>query len=228
MILIDSASRSDILRGLNNPAIAGVTTNPTLVAQACGETSLPLDRYLDVVEELCRLPGELRQPNFRQLMVQVAGPATGWDSQISRFSTAFKSWEQEGNLWIKLPPTIEGLTASAVAQAKGLNTLVTAVFTVPQALAAIDADADGIAVYLRRMIQNDDGWQHRLQAMSDLLKARDKTLLIASIPDLEVLETALNFSCAVTVSPKIIDVLLTSVLSQKALDAFAGSVTPHG
>jgi fructose-6-phosphate aldolase 2 len=218
MILIDSADRSEILRALSNPAIGGITTNPTLLAKSCQEASLPLNRYLDLVEELCRLPNELKLSNFLHLMVQVGGPAALWESQVARFADATETWQ--GTLWIKLPPTTDGLATCAKVKARGLHSLVTAVFTLPQALAAIEAGADGVAVYLRRMMESDDGWQQRLASIGRLFKERQRTLLIASISDGALLETALGFSIDITLGPKVIDMLLTSGLSEKALYTF--------
>ena len=222
MILIDSAERSEILGALSNQAITGITTNPTLLAKSCQAASLPLNRYLDLVEGLCRLPNELKLSNLLHLMVQVGGPAALWENQVARFADATESWQ--GTLWIKLPPTTDGLATCAKAKSRGLHSLVTAVFTLPQALAAIEAGADGVAVYLRRMMESDDGWQQRLASIGRLLKERQRTLLIASISDAVLLETALGFSVDMTLSPKVIDLLLASGLSEKALDTFDKSI----
>jgi transaldolase len=219
MLLVDTADHRLILDSLKSPAVQGFTTNPTLVAQAVGVESLALSEYVAYGRGLCRLAINPGSANLKHFMIQgVGGPqeilhqAADYVHDIGREHTA--------QLWVKLSPTQPCLECCSSLQALGCRSLVTAVFTPAQAYLAMEARADGVAVYLGRLMRREESWQEQLQRIANVVHNAGKMLLLASFPDRETVEHGLAYSRDLTVPPQIIKELLESPHSHEAVLAF--------
>jgi transaldolase len=137
--------------------------------------------------------------------------ATDWQAAL-----AGGDWD----LWIKLLPTTEALKCIAPLRQRGLRVLVTAVFTESQALLALAANADGIAVYLGRMQRLDPDWRSRLDRIAPMVREQDRMLLLASLPTRATVDEATRWSRDLTVAPAVFPDLLRADLTTAAIGDF--------
>ncbi|MTH47654.1 fructose-6-phosphate aldolase [Intestinirhabdus alba] len=134
--------------------LAGVTTNPSIVA--AGKT--PVGTLLPRLREALGDQGRL----FAQVM---APTAEGMVSDARRLRAMVE------DLVVKVPVTAEGLAAIKLLKAEGIPTLGTAVYGAAQGLLSALAGAEYVAPYVNRVdAQGGDGIQtvtelHRLLKM---------------------------------------------------------------
>ncbi len=221
MLLVDTADRHAIARWARFPGVTGFTTNPMLMARAAGVETLSVRDYLAAGIDLCRIASETE--TVADFMLQGVGSPREIMAQAEAYIHAVRDPAAK-RLWIKLPPTRDALSCCAVLQRLGCKTLVTAVFTAAQAYLAMQAGANGVAVYLGRMRKSHEQWQAPMQAIADVTGAAGGTLLLASFPDLDTVERGLPYSQDMTVPPPVLEAMLTSDLSDGALGDFNARV----
>ena len=217
MLLVDTADHNAILKALKFPGVQGFTTNPTLMARAAGAEILPLDEYVAAARKLCGMSAEIGA--IRHLMIQAVGSADDALRQAARYVHDLKAAGGK-KLWIKLAPTAPSLACCPALKDMGCASLATAVFTAAQAYVAMEAGADGVAVYLGRLMRHEKDWERQLEAVAAIVKSAERTLLLASFPDRQTVEVGLRYSRDITTPPSVLDELLTSALSQQAIEAF--------
>ncbi|MBU8788982.1 MULTISPECIES: transaldolase family protein [Bacillus] len=139
-MLVDSANLSEIERLLDSFPVDGVTTNPALIA---GEKR-PFKQQIQEIRRL--LPDQL--PLHAQI---IAKDSSGMVSQ----ARDLYHW-LDGNAWIKIPVTKEGLKAIEQLSRENIRVTGTAVYTALQAVLAAKAGADYVAPYVSR-IDNEFG-----------------------------------------------------------------------
>jgi transaldolase len=222
MILVDTADRAELSQALSAPYVKGFTTNPTLFLRALGAESLSVSEYVSAALDLVGFAAN--SATVRNFMIQGVGAPERILAQAQSYRAALGD-QADRKLWIKLPPTRDHLALCPGLAALGCKTLVTAVFTPSQALAALECQADGVAVYLGRLMQRDDSWEWKMESIADLVLARGRMLLMASLPDLTKVETALRYSDDMTVPFAMIEQLLHSPFSSEAIEAFDAQVT---
>lgn len=227
MLLVDTADQASILEALRSPFVTGFTTNPSLVARAAGAESLPLPQYLAKTRELCLLLKDPRAKAVRHFMIQAVGSPGDMLEQADAYAKSLGEADRP-RLWVKMPPTREGLSCCGDLKRLNLRALVTAVFTAAQAHAAMEAGADGVAVYLGRLMRLEKSWEKRVRVIAEVTRQAGKTLLLASFPGLKTVERALEFSRDLTVPPNILKQLLESKHSEAAIKDFESKVTLFG
>ncbi|CCJ07246.1 transaldolase family protein [Methylocystis sp. SC2] len=217
MLLVDTADQNAILDALKYPGVQGFTTNPTLIARAAGAEALSLDEYVGAARKLCKISADVDA--IRQLMIQAVGGPDEIPRQTIRYLDELKT-AREKKLWIKLAPTAPSLACCRALKDLGCASLATAVFTAAQAYVAMEAGADGVAVYLGRLMRHESDWEKQLEAIAAVVKSADRTLLLASFPDRQTVEVGLRYSRDITAPPSVLEDVLTSSLSQEAIEAF--------
>ncbi len=115
--------------------LAGVTTNPTLVAK---EKS-----------EFWQLLKDIRSVIGREKMLHVQTVQTTADRIVQEALILQK--ELDGNFYVKIPIGEEGLKAAMRLKELGIGVTMTAIFTPAQALIAAAAGADFVAPYVNRL-----------------------------------------------------------------------------
>ena len=135
---IDTANVNEIRAANDMGVIAGVTTNPSLIAKE--------DRdYAETLAEIATI---------------VDGPISG---EVKATTTDAETMVKEGeaiyaldpkHMVVKIPMTAEGLKAIKALSAKGIPTNCTLVFSANQALLAARAGATYVSPFLGRL---DDG-----------------------------------------------------------------------
>ena len=131
---IDTANVDEIREANDMGIIAGVTTNPSLIAKEGRD-------YMETLKEITEI---------------VDGPISG---EVKASTTDAEGMIAEGreiaklhkNMVVKIPMTTEGLKAVKVLTAEGIHTNVTLVFSASQALLAARAGATYVSPFLGRL-----------------------------------------------------------------------------
>jgi transaldolase len=223
MLLVDTADPTLILEAIKSPAVHGFTTNPTLMARAANVESLPISEYISRARNLCHLSRDSGIKHLKDLMIQVVGSPAEMLKQTSTYVEHLGT-STNAQLWIKLCPTQESIACCESIKNLGCKALVTAVFTTAQAYVAMESGADGIAVYVGRLMRLEKDWKDQLKRIAQVVHTAGKTLLLASFPDHQTVEVALEYSQDLTLPPNILKELLTSPHTEDALKIFDSKI----
>ena len=164
-LYLDTANVADVERLARIFPLAGVTTNPSIIA-ANGES---IWEVLPRLQQILGPQGTL----FAQTMSR---DADGMVAEARRLSSTFPG------IVVKVPVTAEGLVAIKTLKKEGITTLGTAVYSAAQGLLAALAGAKYIAPYVNRVdAQGGDGIR-TVQELQSLLElhAPDSMVLAAS------------------------------------------------
>ncbi len=69
----------------------------------------------------------------------------------------------------------------------------------------MEAGADGVAVYLGRLMRLERDWEKQLETIAAIVKSAGRTLLLASFPDRQTVEIGLRYSRDITAPPSVLD-----------------------
>ena len=200
----DTADTAEIAALAATGLLDGVTTNPSLIAKS-GRN------FLDVIKEICTL---------------TTGPVS---AEVVATKTVDMLREAEvlkklgNNICIKLPLTIDGLTACKALSAEGIMTNVTLCFSANQALLAAKAGASFISPFVGRL---DDVGYDGMKLIKDIKIIYDKypfktEILVASVRHpVHVLQAAKIGAHVATMPPSVIRALANHPLTDKGLAAF--------
>jgi len=203
-IFIDTAE-IDALRALAPTGLVdGVTTNPSLIAKSGRKIK-------EVLAEICALiPG----PISGEVV------ATEPDAMIAE---GLDLANIAPNLVVKLPLTMEGLTACRALTDRGVRTNVTLCFSAVQALLAAKAGASFISPFIGRLEDNgQDGAQllHEIRTIYDRYGFETKILAASVRTPHHVLGAAMAGADCATLPPAVFRALYKHVLTDLGLDAF--------
>lgn len=151
-IFIDSANIDEVKEINQMGFLAGVTTNPTLVAKEKRD-------YREVIQEICQV---------------VDGPISAEVISLEYEQMVLEGEELAAihpNVVIKIPLTEAGLRAISTLKQKGIPTNATLVFSANQALLAARAGAAYVSPFLGRV---DDYGNDGLTLLSDILTIFDQ------------------------------------------------------
>lgn len=202
---IDTADTDQIRAAAAIGVLAGVTTNPSLIAKS-GRA------FKDVILEICEL---------------VDGPVSAEVTAIETDAMLdeareFASWAD--NVIIKLPLTPDGLRACKTLTDEGIDTNVTLCFSTNQALLAARAGATYISPFIGRL---DDLGQPGMDLIDEIVTAYDNyadidtQVLVASIRHpRHVTEAALLGADVATVPPAVIDKMFKHPMTDSGLEKF--------
>jgi transaldolase len=200
----DTADTAEIAALAATGLLDGVTTNPSLIAKS-GRN------FLDVIKEICTL---------------TTGPVS---AEVVATKTVDMLREAEvlkklgNNICIKLPLTIDGLTACKALSAEGIMTNVTLCFSANQALLAAKAGASFISPFVGRL---DDVGYDGMELIEDIKMIYDNyafetEILVASVRHpVHVLQAAKIGAHVATMPPSVIRALANHPLTDKGLAAF--------
>jgi transaldolase len=222
MLLVDTADPAAIADALEFPGVQGFTTNPTLIARAARVESLTRDDYITAALKLCDFA--VQSSKVRHFMIQAVGDPDEAVSQAKTYAKALSAGADK-KLWIKLLPTQTHLNCRRQFEEIGCASIATAVFTPAQAYVAMEAGADGVAVYLGRLMRTESDWRPQLKRIADILREARKLLLLASFQNRETIETGLAFSQNLTVPPMLLGEMLRSPQAEEAIEAFDARIT---
>lgn len=204
-LFIDTANIEEIKEASTWGVISGVTTNPSLIAKE-GR------RLEDVISEITAL---------------VDGPISAEVTEgtaESMITEARVLAEINKNIVIKLPMTLDGVKACSVLTGEGIHTNVTLIFSVSQALMAMEAGATYISPFMGRM---DDAGFDSVRLIQDIATVvanygYDTEIIAASIRNLDhVHQAALAGSDIATIPFKVLKSMVVHPLTTAGLKIFA-------
>ena len=202
---IDTADIDEIRRLAETGMVDGVTTNPSLVAKT-GRS------FTEIIAEICAIvPGP----------ISAEVTATDADGMIEEGRKLAAIAE---NVAVKVPLTVDGLSACKALADAGSMVNVTLCFSAAQAILAAKAGATFVSPFIRRL---DDTGTDGMGLISDICEIYanypdfETQVLVASVRHpMHVVEAARLGADVVTIPPKILSQLYNHPLTDKGLAAF--------
>ncbi|EPM3046999.1 fructose-6-phosphate aldolase [Listeria monocytogenes] len=201
---IDTANVEEIKKANRMGFIAGVTTNPSLVAKEGRD-------FNEVIQEITSI---------------VDGPISGEvvsleaDEMIAEGRVIAKI---HPNMVVKIPMTGEGLAAVKVLTEEGIKTNVTLVFSATQALLAARAGATYVSPFLGRLDDIGDDGLVLIRDIADIFEIHGipTEIISASVRHpIHVIECAKAGADNATVPFKVFEQMLKHPLTDSGIDKF--------
>lgn len=201
---LDTASVSEIREAASWGILAGVTTNPSLVAKE----GRP---FAQVLEEICEI---VKGPVSAEAVSLDAEGMVREARELSRVAP---------NIVVKVPITVEGLKAVSRVSREGIRTNVTLVFSPMQALLAARAGASYVSPFVGRL---DDIGHTGLGVVRETVEifevhGIETQVIAASIRHpLHVLEAAKAGAHIATVPFAVLKALVQHPLTDRGIERF--------
>lgn len=201
---IDTANVEEIKKANRMGFIAGVTTNPSLVAKEGRD-------FNEVIQEITSI---------------VDGPISGEvvsleaDEMIAEGRVIAKI---HPNMVVKIPMTGEGLAAVKVLTEEGIKTNVTLVFSATQALLAARAGATYVSPFLGRLDDIGDDGLVLIRDISEIFEIHGipTEIISASVRHpIHVIECAKAGADIATVPFKVFEQMMKHPLTDSGIDKF--------
>jgi len=201
---IDTANIEEIRQANELGFLAGVTTNPSLVAK---ENVSFHDRLREITQIV---PGSVSA----EVISTKAEDMIKEGEELAKIAP---------NITIKVPMTPDGLKAVKAFNQKGIKTNVTLIFTVNQALLAARAGATYVSPFLGRL--DDIGYNglDLISTIADIFKIHgiETEIIAASIRHpMHVTEAALRGAHIATVPYKVLMQLFNHPLTEQGIQKF--------
>ena len=205
-IFLDTADVSMIGPAYETGLLDGVTTNPSLILKSG--------------RQLQEVIGEISTTftNLESISAEVVA-----DTAEEMLSQAQQYYSIAPAVTIKVPCTVEGLKACKFLSDKGIQTNVTLVFSVAQAILASKAGATFISPFVGRWMDNSiDG----IELIKNIRKVYDHAftetqILAASLRDVRQVEQSfLNGADVVTIPPIVFWAMYKNIMTDKGLELF--------
>jgi transaldolase len=202
---VDTADIAEIKELAATGLLDGVTTNPSLVANAGGD-------FKEMIAEICSIvPGPV---SAEVAATDVAGMLKEGRA-LARIA---------GNVAVKVPLTWDGLKACRALTGEGTMVNVTLCFSANQALLAAKAGATFVSPFVGRL---DDVGQDGMELVREIRTVYDNyaelgtQILAASIRHVgHVKEAAMIGADVATVPPAVLRALVKHPLTDKGLEQF--------
>ena len=205
-IFLDTADVSMISPAYETGLLDGVTTNPTLILKSGRQLKEVVENIYQEFPELTSISAEVVADTSEEMLFQ-----------------AQKYYSIAPAVTIKVPCTVEGLKTCKFLSDQGIQTNVTLVFSVAQAILASKAGATYISPFVGRWMDNSvDG----IELIKNIRKAFDYSgtstqILAASLRDVrQVEQSALNGADVVTIPPVVFWAMYKNVMTEKGLELF--------
>ncbi|WP_377865001.1 fructose-6-phosphate aldolase [Bacillus sp. R86525] len=209
---IDTANLEDIKKAYKLGVLAGVTTNPSLVAKEGV-------KFEDRIAEICQAV-----PKVESVSAEVTPDAITAEEMIAQAEELIKINGGDKNVTIKLPMTLAGLEACRYLTEKGVKTNVTLIFTVNQALLAARAGATYVSPFLGRLDDISEDGVLLVAKIAELFDVHqlDTQIIAASVrhPD-HVTRVAMAGAHIATIPYKVIEQLAMHPLTDQGIEKFA-------
>lgn len=211
-VFIDTANLEDIKKAYKLGVLAGVTTNPSLVAKEG-------IKFEDRIAEICQAV-----PNVESVSAEVTPDAVTAEEMIAQAEELIKINGGDEKVTIKLPMTLAGLEACRYLTEKGVKTNVTLIFTVNQALLAARAGATYVSPFLGRLDDISEDGVLLVAKIAELFDIHllDTQIIAASVrhPD-HVTRVAMAGAHIATIPYKVIEQLAMHPLTDQGIEKFA-------
>jgi transaldolase len=209
---IDTANLEDIKKAYRVGVLAGVTTNPSLVAKEGV-------KFEDRIAEICQAV-----PEVESVSAEVTPEAVTAEEMIAQAEELIKINNGDEKVTIKLPMTLAGLEACRYLTKKGVKTNVTLIFTVNQALLAARAGATYVSPFLGRLDDISEDGVLLVAKIAELFRIHqlDSQIIAASVrhPD-HVTRVAMAGAHIATIPYSVIEQLTKHPLTNEGMEKFA-------
>ncbi len=203
---VDTAEVNEIKELNRSGLLDGVTTNPSLIMKSGRD-------FIEVVKEICAIvPGK---PVSAEVI------ATDVDGMLTQGRKLAKLAD---NVVVKLPLTMEGITATKIFTDEGIKTNVTLCFSATQAILAAKAGATYVSPFVGR---HDDVGFDGMQLIADIREIYDNyadfqtEILVASVRHpVHVVQAGRLGADVCTIPPSTIKQLVKHPLTDSGLKAF--------
>ena len=205
-LYLDSANVAEVERLARIFPIAGVTTNPSIIAAS-------KESIWDVLPRLQKVIGE-NGVLFAQTMSR---DAQGMVNEAKRLNNAVPG------IVVKIPVTSEGLVAIKQLKKEGIVTLGTAVYSASQGLLAALAGAKYVAPYVNRVdAQGGDGIRtvQELQTLLERHAPKSKVLAASFKTPRQALDCLLVGCEAITLPLNVAQQMLDTPAVESAIEKF--------
>ena len=205
-LYLDTANVAEVERLARIYPLAGVTTNPSIVAAS----KEPLWELLPRLQNAIGEQGTL----FAQTMSR---DAAGMVAEAKRLNNALPG------IIVKIPVTAEGLAAIKLLKSEGIPTLGTAVYSAAQGLLAALAGAKYVAPYVNRVdAQGGSGIQmvQELQTLLALHAPQSKVLAASFKTPRQALDCLLAGCEAITLPLDVAQQMLGTPAVESAIEKF--------
>lgn len=205
--LLDTANLNDIKRAFDLYPMAGVTTNPSIIAKEKKD-------FITILKDIRKVIGS-------DMMLHAQAVGTKAEDIIDE--AKYINEEIGGNFYIKIPVIKEGIKAIKILSRSGIKVTATAVFTPEQALMAAVSGASFVAPYVNRLDNISGDGVRVVDEIVELLSLNklNCNVLAASFKNVEqVHKVNLTGAQAITVSPEILDGLINHPLTDWSVDKF--------
>ncbi len=217
-LYIDTANLQEIREIHQLGALAGVTTNPSLVAQAlmqAGETFADEEafyqRFTEVIKEIARL---VQEPVSAEAL---ATEAEGMITEGRKLAAI------DQNVVVKLPITAAGLQACRSLADRGIAVNMTLVFSANQALLAARAGARYVSPFLGRIDDiGGDGVElvREIRAIFDIHEIETEIIAASIRHPQHVTASALAGADIATIPYKVFKAMLKHPLTEIGIERF--------
>ena len=203
-IFIDTANVEEIRKASKLGVLAGVTTNPSLIAKEGRDIK-------EVIEEICSI---VDGPISAEVMALECDEMVREGRELAKIHK---------NIVIKIPMCEEGLKAVKVLASEGIRTNVTLIFSPLQALLAARAGASFVSPFLGRL---DDIGNPGIEIVTQIaemfaLHGIDTEIISASVRNpMHVLDSAMAGSHIATIPYNVILQMVKRPLTDAGMKKF--------
>lgn len=200
---IDTANISEIKEIESWGVLSGVTTNPSLIAK---EKDVVFEEVIEEITSIVDGP--------------ISAEVTSEDSEgMIREGKALHAIHE--NVVVKIPMTIEGLKAIRVLEGEGIPTNCTLIFSVNQALLALQAGASYISPFIGRLDDIGNDGMDLIKSLAEIIVFYDSEIIAASVRHpLHVQQAAMAGAHIATVPYKVFKQMVNHPLTDKGIDQF--------
>lgn len=212
-LFVDSADTEKVSRLLSAGVVHGVTTNPTI-----------LERGGRSAAEIPSLYAQWSAEGAKEIFFQTWG-----SSRVEMLRNAETIRALGDRVLVKVPATGEGFATASALVADGVGVLITAVYSVGQALAAASIGARYIAPYLGRLRDAGVDGDSLIPRMQQVCVGSDTNVLAASLrtPD-DIVSLRLAGVPYFTAAPEVLEALLHDPVSDSSAAEFDAAMVRLG
>lgn len=204
-ILIDSSNVEEIKKIYEYYRVAGLTTNPTILAK--DEKNLK-KRFL----EIQKFVGD-------NLEIHVQTTESKSEKILEEARKLKKFFGN--NFYIKIPITSEGLKAVRLCKENNIGVTVTAILTTLQVFASCEAGADYVAPYVNRMENIGGDSKEIISEMVRIVDKYDTEILAASFKNQkQIKDVILSGVGALTIQSKLLEESIWHPYTDKSIIDF--------
>ena len=207
LYILDTADLDAIKHCNEYYPLAGVTTNPSIIAKENTD-------FWVLVKEIRKIIGD-----DKMLHIQTTQDTT---EKIVEEAKLLK-YELGGEFYVKIPISEEGLKATKMLKKEGIGVTMTAIFTPPQALVAAKAGAAFVAPYANRLDNIiGDGCEVVAQIVEELNRYDlDCQVIAASFKNAEQVHKCAMAGChCVTVTGDLLKLIISHPMTDAAVESF--------